>query len=47
MFSELLAEGRVANAERQHPISNIITAETARLTRLINNVSRFCPHGPW
>jgi len=41
MFSELLAEGRVANAERQRSYLNIITAETARLTRLINNVLDF------
>jgi signal transduction histidine kinase len=41
MFSELLAEGRVADAERQRSYLGIITAETARLTRLINNVLDF------
>ena len=41
MFSELLAEGRVAEPEKQRSYLNIITAETARLTRLINNVLDF------
>jgi signal transduction histidine kinase len=41
MFSELLAEGRVADPEKQHSYLQIITAETARLTRLINNVLDF------
>jgi signal transduction histidine kinase len=41
MFSELLAEGRVQDPERQRHFLNIITAETARLTRLINNVLDF------
>src|SRR5439155_7530019 len=41
MFSELLAEGRVADREKQRSYFNIITAETARLTRLINNVLDF------
>src|SRR6266481_6393193 len=41
MFSELLAEGRVADAARQRSYLGIITAETARLTRLINNVLDF------
>jgi signal transduction histidine kinase len=41
MFSELLAEGRVTDAARQHAYLGIITAETARLTRLINNVLDF------
>ena len=41
MFSELLAEGRVMDAERQRSYLSIITAETARLTRLINNVLDF------
>ncbi|MDB6124422.1 MAG: Integral rane sensor signal transduction histidine kinase [Pedosphaera sp.] len=41
MFSELLAEGRVADPTKQHSYLNIITAETARLTRLINNVLDF------
>jgi signal transduction histidine kinase len=41
MFSELLAEGRVADPARQHSYLNIITAEAARLTRLINNVLDF------
>ena len=41
MFSELLAEGRVTDSNRQKSYLNIITAETARLTRLINNVLDF------
>lgn len=41
MFSELLAEGRVADHARQHSYLQIITAEAARLTRLINNVLDF------
>ena len=41
MFSELLAEGRVQEPERQKHFLSIITAETARLTRLINNVLDF------
>ncbi len=41
MFSELLAEGRVADPTRQRSYLNIITAEAARLTRLINNVLDF------
>jgi len=41
MFSELLAEGRVADPERQRSYLSIITAEAARLTRLINNVLDF------
>lgn len=41
MFSELLAEGRVADAAKQRSYLNIITAEAARLTRLINNVLDF------
>ena len=41
MFSELLAEGRVADPAKQSSYLNIITAETARLTRLINNVLDF------
>jgi signal transduction histidine kinase len=41
MFSELLAEGRVLDKEKQHSYLHIITAETARLTRLINNVLDF------
>jgi signal transduction histidine kinase len=41
MFSELLAEGRVNEPEKQRSYLNIITAETARLTRLINNVLDF------
>lgn len=41
MFSELLAEGRVADVAKQHSYLNIITAEAARLTRLINNVLDF------
>jgi signal transduction histidine kinase len=41
MFSELLAEGRVNDPDRQRSYLAIITAETARLTRLINNVLDF------
>lgn len=41
LFSELLAEGRVAEPEKQRQFLQIITAETARLTRLINNVLDF------
>jgi signal transduction histidine kinase len=41
MFSELLADGRVADPERQKSYLTIITAEAARLTRLINNVLDF------
>ncbi|HEV2207809.1 MAG TPA: HAMP domain-containing sensor histidine kinase [Verrucomicrobiae bacterium] len=41
MFSELLAEGRVTDPARQRSYLSIIAAETARLTRLINNVLDF------
>jgi signal transduction histidine kinase len=41
MFSELLAEGRVADPAKQRSYLGIIAAETARLTRLINNVLDF------
>ena len=41
MFSELLAEGRVSDAAKQRSYLGIITAEAARLTRLINNVLDF------
>lgn len=41
MFSELLADGRVTNPAKQRSYLHIITAETARLTRLINNVLDF------
>ena len=41
MFSELLLEGRVADPARQRSFLEIISAETARLTRLINNVLDF------
>ena len=41
MFSELLADGRVADVVKQKSYLNIITAEAARLTRLINNVLDF------
>ncbi len=41
MFSELLAGGGVAEPDRQRLYLNIIAAETARLTRLINNVLDF------
>ena len=41
MFSELLAEGRITDHGKQRSYLNIITAEAARLTRLINNVLDF------
>jgi signal transduction histidine kinase len=41
MFSELLAEGRVTDVGKQRSYLNIITAEAARLARLINNVLDF------
>jgi signal transduction histidine kinase len=41
MFSELLSEGRVHGAAKQHSYLQIISAEAARLTRLINNVLDF------
>ncbi len=41
MFSELLAEGRVTDPDKRRSYLGIITAETARLTRLINNVLDF------
>ena len=41
MFAELLAEGRVSEPAKQHSYLHIITAEAARLTRLINNVLDF------
>lgn len=41
MFSELLAEGRVNDPAKQRSYLAIITAEAARLTRLINNVLDF------
>lgn len=41
MFTELLAEGRVESPGRAKEYLRIITSETARLTRLINNVLDF------
>ena len=41
MFSELLAEGRVAEPEKRQSYLHIIAAEASRLTRLINNVLDF------
>ena len=41
MFAELLAEDRVQDAGKRRTYLGIITAETARLTRLINNVLDF------
>jgi signal transduction histidine kinase len=41
MFSELLSEGRVSDPAKQRSYLGIITAEAARLTRLINNVLDF------
>ncbi len=41
MFAELLAEGRVTDPPRQRSFLTVIIAESARLTRLINNVLDF------
>jgi signal transduction histidine kinase len=41
MFSDLLSEGRVADEDKQKNYLKIISAETARLTRLINNILDF------
>jgi signal transduction histidine kinase len=41
MFTEMLAEGRVHDDAKRRHFLGIITAETARLTRLINNVLDF------
>jgi signal transduction histidine kinase len=41
MFSEMLAEGRVEDDGKRRQFLGIITAEAARLTRLINNVLDF------
>jgi len=41
MFAELLTEGRVDSREKQSSYLKIISAEAARLTRLINNVLDF------
>lgn len=41
MFSELLAEDRAETPEKRQKFLGIINAETARLTRLINNVLDF------
>lgn len=41
MFSEMLAENRVDDDFKRRHFLGIITAETARLTRLINNVLDF------
>jgi signal transduction histidine kinase/HAMP domain-containing protein len=41
MFADMLAEGRVHEQERQRNYLRIIAAESARLTRLINNVLDF------
>jgi signal transduction histidine kinase len=41
MFSELLANGRVADETQRRHFLGIITSETARLSRLINNVLDF------
>jgi signal transduction histidine kinase len=41
MFSEMLAEGRVRDDDKRRHFLSIISAETARLTRLINNVLDF------
>jgi signal transduction histidine kinase len=41
MFSELLSEGKVADESQRKHFLQIIGSETARLTRLINNVLDF------
>lgn len=41
MFTEMLAEDRVQDEAKRRHFLGIITAETARLTRLINNVLDF------
>jgi signal transduction histidine kinase len=41
MFADMLAEGRVTERDRQGNYLRIISAESARLTRLINNVLDF------
>jgi signal transduction histidine kinase len=41
MFTELLSEGRVNDPDKQRSYLAIITSETARLSRLINNVLDF------
>lgn len=41
MFADMLSEGRVEERERQNKYLRIISAESARLTRLINNVLDF------
>lgn len=41
MFADMLADGRVAEPDRQTKYLRIISAESARLTRLINNVLDF------
>jgi signal transduction histidine kinase len=41
MFADMLAEGRVEDQEKQSTYLRIISAESARLTRLINNVLDF------
>lgn len=41
MFAELLADGRVTQAEKQRDYLRIITVEAGRLARLINNVLDF------
>jgi signal transduction histidine kinase len=41
MFADMLAEGRVAEPDKQATYLRIISAESARLTRLINNVLDF------
>ena len=41
MFADMLADGRVSEPDRQSKYLRIISAESARLTRLINNVLDF------
>ena len=49
MFSEMLAEDRVDDPAKRRHFLHVITAETARLTRLINNVLDFgrMERGEW
>jgi signal transduction histidine kinase len=44
MFSELLADGRVQDPAKERDFLRIIVTESARLTRLINNVLDFSRH---
>ncbi|MFT5241968.1 MAG: signal transduction histidine kinase, partial [Kiritimatiellia bacterium] len=41
MYAELMSEGRVADADKQHHYLSVIAEESQRLTRLVNNVLDF------